>query len=89
MISERFGVSFLLSLDLNGSTALDIGANRGIFSYWMHKKVGSNGKVIAFEPQRELVHGLYALKDAFSMQRLEIADIGLSSEKKTMKMAAL
>jgi len=86
LISERFGVSFLLSLDLHGYTALDIGANRGIFSYWMHKKVGSSGKVIAFEPQGELVQGLYALKDAFSMQRLEIANVGLSSEKKAMKM---
>ena len=86
LVSERFGISFLLNSDLNGSTALDIGANRGIFSYWMHKKVGLNGRVIAFEPQPELTQKLHALKNTFSMLRLEIADIGLSSENKTMKM---
>ena len=86
LVSERFGVSYLLNSDLSGGTALDIGANRGIFSYWMHKKVGSNGKVIAFEPQPELNQELHALRDAFSLPRLEIAKIGLSSVSQKMKM---
>jgi len=86
LVSERFGISFLLNSDLSGSTALVIGANRGIFSYWMHKKVGSNGRVIAFEPQPELFQKIQALKKTFSMPRLEIADIGLSTENKTMTM---
>ncbi|MBU62249.1 MAG: hypothetical protein CMI26_07085 [Opitutae bacterium] len=86
LISEKFGVSFLLNSNLSGHTALDIGANRGIFSYWMHKKVGSNGKVIAFEPQPELNKELHALRDAFSLPRLEIAPVGLSSVSQKMKM---
>jgi len=86
LISEKFGVSFLLRSKLQGHTVLDIGANRGIFSYWMHKKVGSNGKVIAFEPQPELNQELHALRDAFSLPRLEIAKVGLSSVSQKMKM---
>jgi FkbM family methyltransferase len=86
LISEKFGVSFLLNSNLNGHTALDIRANRGIFSYWMHKKVGSNGKVIAFEPQPELNQELHALRNAFSLPRLEIAKVGLSSVSQKMKM---
>jgi len=86
LISEKFGVSFLLQSKLQGHTVLDIGANRGIFSYWMHKKVGFNGKVIAFEPQPELHHELHDLRAAFSLSRLEIANIGLSSTTKKMKM---
>ena len=86
LISEKFGVSFLLNSNLSGLTALDIGANRGIFSYWMHKKVGSNGKVIVFEPQPELNQELHALRNAFSLPRLEIAKVGLSSVTQKMKM---
>jgi hypothetical protein len=41
----------------------------------MHKKIGSNGKVIAFEPQPELNQELHALRDAFSVPRLEIAKV--------------
>ena len=54
--SEKFGVSFLLSRDLTGKTAVDIGANWGIYSYWMHGLVGAEGHVIAFEPQPELLY---------------------------------
>ena len=86
LVSEKFGVSFLLSLDLQDCTVIDIGANRGIYSYWMNKKVGLMGRVIAFEPQPELNKELYALKNEFAMHRLEIAEVGLSSSNKTVKM---
>jgi len=33
-----------------GETALDIGANMGLFSYHLSRAVGANGKVYAFEP---------------------------------------
>lgn len=76
---EKFGVSFLLDRDLEGKTAVDIGAHRGIYSYWMHKKVGTQGAVIAFEPQPELASYLTQAKTAFHLQQLEIAKLGLSS----------
>ena len=53
--AERDELAFVLSRDLRGATVLDIGANRGIYSYWMHRVVGATGQVIAFEPQPELV----------------------------------
>ncbi|RMG36434.1 MAG: FkbM family methyltransferase [Planctomycetota bacterium] len=77
--SEKFGVRFLLSRDLRGTTVLDIGANRGIYSYWMHKKVGAEGRVIAFEPQPELATELYGLRSAFGLGRLVIETCALSS----------
>jgi len=77
--SEKLGISFLLSRDLSGKTVVDIGANRGIYSYWMHKKVGSKGRVIAFEPQQELFDWLHQLKIEFGLHRLEIVNAGLSS----------
>jgi FkbM family methyltransferase len=79
LCSERDELAFLLGRDLAGKTVLDVGANRGIYSYWMHKKIGSAGRVIAFEPQPELGDVLRQLKAAFKLRRLEIVNAGLSS----------
>ncbi len=80
LISEKFGISFLLSRDLTGKTAVDIGSNLGIYSYWIHAQVGKKGTVVAFEPQQELATYLKDLRDYFSLHRLQIAEMGLSSE---------
>lgn len=77
--SEKFGIAFLRSRDLHGRTVLDIGANRGIYSYWMCGCVGEEGRVIAFEPQPELVVQLSGLRAAFRLDRLEVVGAGLSS----------
>ena len=53
--------------------------NRGIFSYWMSRCVGPQGRVVAFEPQPELVVHLHELRRSFSLNRLEIIEAGLSS----------
>jgi FkbM family methyltransferase len=77
--SEREEVSFLLGRSLHGRTVVDIGANRGVYSYWMHKKVGPRGHVVAFEPQPELNKYLVDLKSAFRLTGLTVAGVGLSS----------
>lgn len=78
--SEKFGIAFLLSRDLRGRTAVDIGANRGIYSYWMSGCVGKAGRVVAFEPQPELAAVLRDLRVAFGLHQIEIAETGLSCE---------
>ncbi len=82
--SEKFGVGFLLGRDLGGKAAVDIGANRGIYSYWMHKRRAAN--VVAFEPQPELCVGLERLKERFRLERLEIVNAGLSDKAGTMTL---
>ena len=77
--SEKEEISFLLSRGLCGATVIDIGANRGVYSYWMHKKVGPRGRVFAFEPQPELNKHLNDLKSTFRLDRLTIVEAGLSS----------
>jgi FkbM family methyltransferase len=37
-----------------GSRAVDVGANRGVYTYHLSRAVGSGGAVIAYEPQPEL-----------------------------------
>ena len=52
--AERPEIRFLLNQLQLGHTAIDIGAHKGAYTYWMSQRVGSSGQVIAFEPQPEL-----------------------------------
>nr|QDP27049.1 FkbM family methyltransferase [Bradyrhizobium cosmicum] len=49
----------LLSLQLTGATVLDVGANKGIYSYWLAKAVGPDGRVLAIEPQPEMAEYIH------------------------------
>jgi FkbM family methyltransferase len=77
--TERQEIAYLLSRDLRGATVADIGANRGIYSYWMHKAVAPDGNVVAFEPQPELAAYLRELKVALGLNRLTVVEAALSS----------
>jgi FkbM family methyltransferase len=72
--------------ELTGKTVVDIGANRGIYSYLMHKQVGKQGRVIAFEPQPELVEYLQNVKHRFQLSHLQIVEQALSAEVGVMKL---
>jgi len=78
--TERDEVRFMLAQDLKDKLVLDIGANAGIYSYWMSKAVGRGGRVIAFEPQPEMIGALKKLRHSFRFPQLEIAETGLSDE---------
>jgi FkbM family methyltransferase len=77
--TERQEIGYLLSLDLRGATVVDIGANRGVYSYWMHKAVGLEGNVVAFEPQPELAAYLRDLKETLRLTRLTVVEAALSA----------
>lgn len=77
--TEKSSIGYLLQQHLLGEVVVDVGANRGIYSYWMSKAVGPDGRVVAFEPQPELAKHLRDLKDAFGLASLEIVNKGLSS----------
>ncbi|MCA9303823.1 MAG: FkbM family methyltransferase [Phycisphaerales bacterium] len=78
--TERDEIGFLLKQDLAGKLAVDIGANRGIYSFWMHKKVGPSGRIVGFEPQPEMVEALNRLKNSFRLSNLTIVNAGLSTQ---------
>lgn len=60
---------------------MDIGANRGIYTYWMSKKAGKNGRVFSFEPQPELGGFLLDLKKSFNLENVMIENKGLSEKE--------
>jgi FkbM family methyltransferase len=77
---EKESIKYLLQQNLKGATVLDIGANKGIYTYWMSKKVGKTGKVLAFEPQPELDDFLNNLCSSFHLTNVEIINQGLSEQ---------
>jgi FkbM family methyltransferase len=78
--SEKQEIGFLLGRDLRGKTVVDIGAHRGAYTYWMHKKAGSRGRVVAFEPQPELFQYITEMKAAFHLRNLIVVPYGLSDQ---------
>jgi FkbM family methyltransferase len=47
-----------------GQVAVDVGCHKGAYTYWMRRRVGRSGTVIAFEPQPRQVG---YLRDLFSV----------------------
>lgn len=84
--SEKFSVQYMLSQLTKGDTVFDIGANRGLYSYWMAKAVGSSGKVYSFEPQPEMQEQLHAMRTRFRLPVIEVVPGGLSTEPGVLTM---
>lgn len=83
--AERPELNYVLRRPLGGGTLFDVGAYRGVYSYWLHRKF-SNARIVAFEPQAELVEFLHDFKSAFHLDRLRIEPVGLSSSVGTLRM---
>lgn len=77
--TESLQLKTLMSLNLTGSTVIDIGANKGIYSFWMSRAVGATGRVLAFEPQPEMIEYIEHKKSAFRLGNVTIYNVALSS----------
>jgi len=71
---EKHELTLVSQLELSGATVFDVGANKGIYSYWLSRAVGQNGKVFAFEPQPELQPHLARVQTAFNLTNLHVID---------------
>src|SRR5438309_1671485 len=76
--TEKLQLKTMMRLNLNGATVFDIGANKGIYCYWMMRAVGSSGRVIAFEPQPEMRDAITRLKHRFGWLNLTVLNVALS-----------
>ena len=61
-----------------GMNVVDIGANIGLYTVIAAKKVGENGKVFAFEPERENNSLLRKNVEINSFKNVFVSDIALS-----------
>jgi len=76
--NDRGEIAYLLSKLKKGDTALDIGAHKGAYLYYMQQQVGPSGKVFAFEPQSILYKYLLKIKKAFAWNHVKIEHLALS-----------
>ena len=61
-------------------TAIDVGAYKGGYTYWMRRAVGARGLVLAFEPQPEAAYYLRCAQEAFDWLNVLVVESALSSE---------
>jgi FkbM family methyltransferase len=77
LAKETREIKCVLSFLKKGDTDVDIGANKGGYTYWMVKAVGEKGRLFAFEPQSGLTE---YLKGVLPGKNVTIEKMGLSSE---------
>jgi len=85
--TEKLEIKTLMQLDLRGATALDIGANKGIYCFWLLRAVGHSGRVVAFEPQPEMAEAIRRIRARFDWANLEVLNVALSDAEGTLNLA--
>ena len=85
--TERLQIKTMMGLHLRGATVLDIGANKGIYCFWMTRAVGPSGYVIAFEPQPEMRNSIERQKLRFNWSNLRLMNVALSDSDGTMNLS--
>lgn len=86
LLVERPGVQFVLKNLRPGDVAIDVGAHKGAFLYWMQRAVGRTGKVFAFEPQPELAKYLNSVTGAKQLEHVKIINAALSHRPGVMTL---
>jgi len=71
-------IRFLRRLLKPGDMAIDIGAHKGGYLYWLQRSVTRSGKVVAFEPQAVAASELKHIADAFALRHVEIVNCAVS-----------
>jgi len=80
---ERSEISLITQQVKKGGFAVDVGANKGSFLYWLRRSVGKTGKVIAFEPQPELCKYLKRICVSLRWANVEIRQAAVSDTNGT------
>src|SRR6202162_3616657 len=85
--TEKLQIKTMMRLQLRGATVLDIGANKGIYCFWMMRAVGRWGCVIAFEAQREMRDSIERQKSRFDWRNLRVMNVALSNSDGSMNLS--
>ncbi|WP_298876521.1 FkbM family methyltransferase [uncultured Bradyrhizobium sp.] len=81
--TEKLQIKTLMKLRLSGASVLDVGANKGIYCYWLTQAVGGTGRVLAVEPQPEMFAGIEQLTRRFGWTNLQALNFCLSDTEGT------
>ncbi|MEO8498608.1 MAG: FkbM family methyltransferase, partial [Planctomycetota bacterium] len=77
---ERLELALVRKLVAPGQTVLDVGGNKGAYTYWLSKAVGPSGSVYAFEPQPELAQYIEDSARTFRLSNVKVINKALSCE---------
>jgi FkbM family methyltransferase len=80
-------IRWLLGVLCPGDLAVDIGAHKGAYTYWMRRRVGPGGSVLAFEPQQDLARYLTGAVSIFGWRNVTVERIGLSNKPGYLALA--
>lgn len=86
LVTEKESIDFLRSLNLKNTTCIDIGANKGAYTYWLAKAAGESGQVMALEPQPELAPYLKDLISTFGLKNTTLINKAASRETTNLHM---
>ncbi len=84
--SEVPSIALVRQLDMRGATMFDVGANRGVYSIYMSRTAGLEGRLIAFEAQPELGPHLETVRRQFGLDNMEVINKGLSAKPGVLTM---
>jgi len=77
--SDKGEITYIKSAIKKGDTVFDIGAHKAGYLYFILKQVGTQGKVIGFEPQTFLFQYLTKIKALFKWENVNIENLALSN----------
>lgn len=72
---------FLMSLDFTGQTVYDIGGDQGIYTLFFARSVGSQGKVITFEPNPASYEQIVTNVELNRFANVNVRHIGLGERE--------
>lgn len=84
--NERAELAYLRQQVHRGSIAVDIGAHKGAYLYWLRKLVGPQGQVFAFEPQPKLANYLRGEVKRMGWTNVIVENMGVSSQSGSMPL---
>ena len=76
-------IAFVRAQVRPGAIAIDVGAHKGGYTYWLARGVGPTGRVYAFEPQPQLAHNL---QRSFDPARVTVENAGVSDHEGAMQL---
>lgn len=72
-------IARMLSVLPEGGTAIDIGAHKGAYTFWMARRVGRRGAVASVEPQKRVAEGLERSLGAWGMRQVRVVNAAASN----------
>ncbi|MCH2136716.1 MAG: FkbM family methyltransferase [Phycisphaerales bacterium] len=84
--SNRAEVAFVRRSLSRGDLAVDLGAHKGAFLYWLRASVGAQGCVHGFEPQPTLADRLTSIARVRRWSNLHVHQLAVAREAGTLRL---